>query len=173
MGRRERYVVERQLGLVGRHAVADGRVLGRRHLARRERLPGTRRPSIRGRWPPRATRRGPGPALRPGRDRRGRVPPSSGHAQQHQTSRRPTMSETTESTPAPAEATRQRPERRWMLIAGLAAGVAVLVVGIAAFAVTRNDNDRQPTATQQIAAARQGCQQGLNSDTTRTGPGPG
>jgi hypothetical protein len=60
-----------------------------------------------------------------------------------------------------------------MLIAGLAAGVAVLVVGIAAFAVTRNDDDRQPTATQQIAAARQGCQQWLNSDTTRTGPGPG
>lgn len=83
------------------------------------------------------------------------------------------MSETTESTPTPAAGPPQRPERRWMLIAGLVAGVAVLAVGIAAFAITRNDNDRQPTATQQIAVARQACQQWLNSDTTRTGPGPG
>jgi hypothetical protein len=82
------------------------------------------------------------------------------------------MTETTETTPTPDEPTAQRPKRPWMLIAGLVAGVVVLA-GIAGFATTRDDDDPQPSASEQIAVARQACQQWLDSDSAPTGPGPG
>lgn len=82
------------------------------------------------------------------------------------------MTETTGTTPTLDEATPQRPKRPWILIAGLVAGVVVLAVGIAAFAITRDD-DPQPSATEQIAVARQACQQWLDSDNAPTGPSPG
>jgi hypothetical protein len=71
------------------------------------------------------------------------------------------------------EATPQRPKRPWILIAGLVAGVVVLAVGIAAFALTRDDDGPQRSATEQIAVARQACQQWLDSDTAPSGPGLG
>lgn len=83
------------------------------------------------------------------------------------------MSETTGTTPSPDEATPQRSTRPWMLITAVAAVIAVLAVGLAAFAIGRDDDDSQPTATEQIAVARQACQQWLDSDNASTGPGPG
>jgi hypothetical protein len=81
------------------------------------------------------------------------------------------MTETTGTTPAPNGATPKRPERRWMLLAGMAAGVAVLAIGIAAFAAS-GDDDPQPV-TEQVTAARQACQHWLDSDSARPGPGAG
>jgi hypothetical protein len=60
-----------------------------------------------------------------------------------------------------------------MRIAAVVAVVAVLTVGIAVFAIGRNDNSSPPTATQQVAAARQACHQWFDSDTTASGGGPG
>ena len=89
------------------------------------------------------------------------------------------MTETTGTTPPPEPATTASPASRWKLITGFVAGAAVLAAGITAFAVTRDsddDDDRpQTAATQQIAAARQACQQWLDNDTSSRagGPGPG
>ncbi len=81
------------------------------------------------------------------------------------------MTETTGTAPAPDGGTPKRPERRWMLLAGMAAGVAALAIGVAAFAASSNDDDARPGAAEQVAAARQACQQWLDSGTTGTGPG--
>jgi hypothetical protein len=83
------------------------------------------------------------------------------------------MTETTATTPTPGEDTPRRPERRWMLIAAVVTVVAVLAVGIAAFAIGRDDSNSPPTATQQIAAARQACHQWFDNDATASGGGPG
>jgi hypothetical protein len=64
------------------------------------------------------------------------------------------------------------PARRWRLATGLAVAIAVLAAGVAAFAITRDD-DQQRTATQQVAAARQACQQWLDSGNGPSGNGPG
>ena len=80
------------------------------------------------------------------------------------------MTETT-GTPTPEEVTPKRPERRWILLAAMAAGVSVLAIGIAAFAASGNDDDPQQDTTEQVAAARQACQQWLDSDTAGNGPG--
>ena len=82
------------------------------------------------------------------------------------------MTETTGTTPTPDETTRQHANRPWMLVAALVAVVAVLAVGLAAFAMGRDD-ESQPTATEQIAVARQACQQWLDSDNVPSGAGPG
>jgi hypothetical protein len=83
------------------------------------------------------------------------------------------MTETTATAPTPGEDTPRRPGSRWMLIAAVVAVVAVLAVGIAAFAIGRDDSNSPPTATQQIAAARQACHQWLDRDTSASGGGPG
>jgi hypothetical protein len=62
---------------------------------------------------------------------------------------------------------------RWSLAAGLLALVAVLAVVIAAFAISRDDNDEQTTATRQIAAAQQACRQWLDSGDVGVGNAPG
>ncbi len=83
------------------------------------------------------------------------------------------MTDATGTTPTPDETTPKRTKNRGMLIAGLVAGVVVLVIGIAAFATTRDGDDPQPTASEQVAVARQACQQWLDSDNAPTGPGAG
>jgi hypothetical protein len=83
------------------------------------------------------------------------------------------MTETTAPAPTPGEDTRRRPERRWMLIAAVVAVVAVLAVGIAAFAIGRDNSNSPPTAPRQIATARQACHQWVDNDTTASGGGPG
>jgi hypothetical protein len=83
------------------------------------------------------------------------------------------MTETAAPTPTPDEDTPRRPDRRWMPIAAVVAVVAVLTVGIAAFAIGRSDNSSPPRATQQITAAHQACQQWFDSDTRASGTGPG
>jgi hypothetical protein len=84
------------------------------------------------------------------------------------------MTDTTDTTPEAAPAPPPG-AGRWKLIAGLAAGAAVLAVGITAFAVTRDDDNdpAQTAATQQIAAARQACQQWLDNGSASAGSGPG
>jgi hypothetical protein len=83
------------------------------------------------------------------------------------------MTETTGTTPTPDEATPQRSRPRRMILAAAGLAVVALIVGIAAFAITRDDDDPQPSATEQIAVARQACQQWLDSDRAPDGPGPG
>jgi len=83
------------------------------------------------------------------------------------------MTETTDTTPEPAAPAPQPRAGRRRLIVGLAAGAAVLAVGISAFALTRDDDQPQTAATQQIAAARQACQQWLDNDTASRTGGPG
>ena len=75
----------------------------------------------------------------------------------------------TDTADAPeATAPEQAPRApRWELLVGLAAVAVVLAVGVAAFAVTRDNDDRQQAATTQIAAARQACQQWLGDDDTQ------
>lgn len=76
---------------------------------------------------------------------------------------------TARTTPEPdAAATASR----WKLATGLAVAIAVLAAGVAAFAITRDD-DQQSTATQQVAAARQACQQWLDSGNGPPGNGLG
>jgi hypothetical protein len=82
------------------------------------------------------------------------------------------VTDTEDTTPTPEPDAAPPPARRWKLAAGLAAGVAVLAVGIAAFAVTRNDG-QQTTAAQQVDAARQACQQWLDGNSAPAGNGPG
>lgn len=78
---------------------------------------------------------------------------------------------TTGTAPAPDEATPERPTRRRMYLAAMAAGVAALAIGIGAFAASTNDDDPRPVASRDIAAAHQGCQRWLDSDTAQNGPG--
>lgn len=81
------------------------------------------------------------------------------------------MTETSDDTTPTAEAATPAPTpRRRMLFAGLAAAV-LLAVGIAVFAVARDDGAQTQTRAAQVAAARQGCQQWL--DTMSPGAGPG
>ena len=81
------------------------------------------------------------------------------------------MTDTPDTGTAVTEPDIPTPARRWKLAAGLAALVALLAIGIAVFAVIRDDNDDQATAaTEQIAAARQACRQWLD-DASGDGPG--
>lgn len=81
------------------------------------------------------------------------------------------MTETT-GTPTP-EVTPTRPERRWAILAAMAAGVAVLAVGVAAFAASSNDDDPGRATTEQVGPARQACRQWVESGTAGNGPGAG
>jgi hypothetical protein len=85
------------------------------------------------------------------------------------------MTDVTDSTPTPDPAAPAPPARRWKLIAVVAAAAGMLAVGIAVFTIARDEDGDQPqtAATQQMAAARQACQQWLDNDTISPGTGPG
>lgn len=82
------------------------------------------------------------------------------------------MTETTGTTPAPDEGTPERPERRRLLLAAMAAGVAALAIGVAGFAAWSNDADPQPVASGYMAAG-QACHEGPDGDYPGRGPGAG
>ena len=82
------------------------------------------------------------------------------------------MTDTQDMTSTPEPDAAPPLARRWKLAAGLAAGVAVLAVGIVVFAFTR-DGDQQTTGAQQVDAARRACQQWLDSDSASSGNAPG
>jgi hypothetical protein len=83
------------------------------------------------------------------------------------------VTDTEDTNPTTPEPHAAAPARRWRLVTGLAVAIAVLAVGVAAFAVTRVNDDQESTATQQVAAARQACQQWLDSGDGPPGNGPG